>query len=160
ELMRHVVRQQTTLATGSVREPIPTARWLLAPGPTFLLFRRMVLWRQHSYPAALAMERRRLEAVAIARQWHGRAWRRKVGPLIRLQIGLAELDATSTAAALTIAEHRPLNGQPHGQHPAIGAANQRPETGQQTATTPANPRPSTRPTRGQDTAARVAKTVA
>jgi len=155
ELMRHVVRRQTSLATGTLREPIPAARWLLAPLPTFLLFRRMVLWRQHSYPAALAMERRRLEAVAIARQWHGRAWRRKVGPLIRLQINLAELDATATAAALTLATERPLTGHPNGQD----AANERPEPGQQTATASAKLRPSMRPTRGQDTAAKVAKTV-
>jgi len=160
ELMRHVVRRQTSLATGSLREPIPAARWLLAPVPTFLLFRRMVLWRQHSYRAALAMERRRLEAVAIARQWHGRAWRRKVGPLIRLQIDLAELDATSTAAALTLATERPLTGQPTGEQPANGAAVQRPDSGPKSATTTATARPSNRPTRGQDTAAKVAKTTA
>jgi hypothetical protein len=160
ELMRHIVRRKVNLATGTHREPIPAARWLLAPIPTFLLFRRMVLWRQHSYPAALAMERRRLEAVAIARQWHGRTWRRKVGPLIRLQIDLAELDATSAAAALTLATERPLTGQPTGEQPAIGAAIARPESGQQLATAPAKPRPSTRPTRGQDTAAKVAKTTA
>jgi len=160
ELMRHVVRRQTSLATGTHREPIPAARWLLAPLPTFLLFRRMVLWREHSYRAALVMERRRLEAVAIARQWHGRTWRRKVGPLIRLQIDLAELDATSTAAALTLATERPLTGHPHGQEAATLAANARPEPGQQSATDTANVRPSKRPTRGQDNAAKVAKTTA
>ena len=160
ELMRHVVRRQTSLATGSLREPIPAARWLLAPGPTFLLFRRMVLWRQHSYPAALAMERRRLEAVAIARQWYGRAWRRKVGPLIRLQIDLAELDAPALATALALAAQRPLTSQLTGEQPANGTADQRPESGPQSATAPAGPRPSTRPSRGADTAAKVAKTTA
>jgi len=160
ELMRHVVRQQTSLATGSVREPIPAARWLLAPGPTFLLFRRMVLWRQHSYRAALVMERRRLEAVAIARQWHGRAWRRRVGPLIRLQIDLAELDATALAAALAVAAERPLTGQPSGHTTAALAAIERPEPGHTTGQNTATPRPPKRPTRGADTAARVAKTTA
>ena len=152
ELMRHVVRRQTSLATGSLREPIPAARWLLAPLPTFLLFRRMVLWRQHSYRAALAMERRRLEAVAIARQWHGRAWRRRVGPLIRLQIDLAELDAPALAAALAVATERPLTGQ----IPADTTADERPVSGQESATASAK----ARPTRGAETAAKVAKTTA
>ena len=82
------------------------------------------------------------------------------GPLIRLQIDLAELDATSTAAALTLATERPLTGQPTGEQPAIGAAVQRPDSGPQSATTTATSRPSNRPTRGQDTAAKVAKTTA
>ncbi|MGH3415820.1 MAG: DUF2637 domain-containing protein [Actinocrinis sp.] len=158
ELMRHVVRRQTNLATGSLREAIPPARWLLSPIPTFLLFRRMVLWRQHSYTAALVMERRRLEAVAVARQIHGHAWRRKAGPLIRLQINLAELDAPAAATALTLATARPLTGQ----HPAERTAKDRPQhgqgDGQAPATDTAKPRPPRRPSGGQDTASKVAKT--
>ena len=98
ELMRHVVRRLTNLATGSVREPIPAARWIVSPWPTLKLWRQMILWRQHSYPAALAMERRRLGAVATAREFYGAAWRRKVGPLMRLQIALAEVDADTIRA--------------------------------------------------------------
>jgi hypothetical protein len=93
ELMRYVVRRLTNLATGSHREPIPAARWLVSPWPTLKLWRRMILWRQHSYPRALELERRRLGAVATARELYGPAWRRKVGPLLRLQIALAEADA-------------------------------------------------------------------
>jgi hypothetical protein len=99
ELMRHVVRRQTNLATGSLREPIPAARWIVSPWPTLKLWRRMILWRQHSYPAALAMERRRLGAIATARQLHGPAWRRQVGPLMRLQISLGEIDAEAIRSA-------------------------------------------------------------
>ena len=168
ELMRHVVRRQTSLATGTLREPIPAARWLLSPGPTFLLFRRMVLWRQHSYTAALAMERRRLEAVAIARQWHGRAWRRKVGPLIRLQIDLAELDAPAAAAALTVAVQRPLDGHAPDTRTDSAAAADGHDSGQHadsapdaTADTGTDKRRSTARTRtGADTAAKVAKLAA
>jgi len=156
ELMRHVVRRQTNLATGSHREPIPAARWLLSPLPTFLLFRRMALWRVHSYTRALEMERRRLGAVATARALHGKFWRRHVGPLMRLQINLGEADAAAVAAALTLATERPLSGQPTGQSPAAQAADTRSESGQDTATS----RPRKRPTRGQDTAAKVAKTTA
>jgi hypothetical protein len=160
ELMRHVVRRQTNLATGSRREPIPAARWLLSPLPTFLLFRRMALWRVHRYSTALDMERRRLGAVATARAICGPLWRRRVGPLMRLQINLGEADAAAVATALTLATERPLTGQPTGQDPATGTADTRPEPGQDTATEAAKSRPRMRPTRGADTATRVAKTTA
>jgi hypothetical protein len=91
ELMRHVVRRQVNLATGSHREPIPAARWLLSPWPTLMLWRRMVLWRVHSYTRALAQEKQRLAAVAIARDLHGRLWRFRISPLTRLQMSLGEI---------------------------------------------------------------------
>jgi hypothetical protein len=93
ELMRHVVRRQANLATGSHREPIPAARWLLSPWPTLKLWRRMVLWRVHSYPRALEQEKMRLGAVAAAREVHGRFWRLRISPLVRLRINLGELGA-------------------------------------------------------------------
>jgi hypothetical protein len=108
ELMRHVVRRQTNLATGSHREPIPAARWLVSPLPTLVLWRRMILWRQHSYTDALTMERARLGAIATARELHGSAWRRRVGPLTRLQISLGEIDAEAIRAAVRIAAPDPI----------------------------------------------------
>ena len=156
ELMRHVVRRQTNLATSSLREPIPAARWLLSPLPTFLLFRRMALWRVNSYRVALAMERNRLGAVATAREIAGRAWRWRVSPLLRLQINLGEADAAAVAAALTLAAQRPLTGQ----NTATPPAEQRPNPGQHDGQDTATARPPKRPTRGQDTATRVAKTTA
>ena len=99
ELMRHVVRRQVNLATASHREPIPAARWLVSPLPTLVLWRRMILWRQHSYTAALAMERARLGAIATARELYGPKWRSKVGPLMRLQISLGEADADTIRSA-------------------------------------------------------------
>jgi len=161
ELMRHVVRHQTNLATGNRRQPIPAVRWLVSPWPTLKLWRRMVLWRQHSYPRAVAMERTRLGAVAVARQMHGRGWRKAVGPLIRLQIELAELDAPAVAAALTLAAQRPLNGHADGQNtdtsadttrtPDEHADGQRTDTGADTPRTPKRTRP------GADTKAKVAR---
>jgi hypothetical protein len=151
ELMRHVVRRQTNLATGSRREPIPAVRWLLAPLPTFLLFRRMALWRVHSYTCALEMERSRLGAVATARALYGPLWRRAVGPLMRLEISLGEADAAIITAA------RAVTARPNdGQDPAKDTATARPQDGQDAA----KPRPARRPSRGQDTAAKVAKTAA
>jgi hypothetical protein len=93
ELIRHVVRSQVGLATGSRREAIPAARWLLSPWPTLKLWRRMVLWRVSSYPRAVDQEKRRLGAVAAARELHGRLWRWRLSPLTRLRINLGEIGA-------------------------------------------------------------------
>ncbi len=95
ELMRHVVRTQVGLATGNRRQAIPLSRWLLSPAPTFLLFRRMVLWRVNSYGDALTRERTRLAALATVRELAGRGWRWRTSPLLRLEIGLGELDAAA-----------------------------------------------------------------
>jgi hypothetical protein len=145
ELMRHIVRRRVNLATASHREPIPAARWLLAPLSTAKLWRRMVLWRTNSYTAALATERRRLAAIAVVRAEHGWRWRSKVSPLLRMQISMGELGADNI---------RPLIQ--HGHDTASDAAVKQPETGQPPATSAAKRRPS----RGQDTATRVAKLTA
>lgn len=90
ELMRHVVRRLTGLADGTLREPVPVARWVLAPWRTAKLWRRMVLWQTNSYPKALAQERVRLEAIALLQERHGPFWRWKVGALVRLNLSLGE----------------------------------------------------------------------
>jgi hypothetical protein len=155
ELMRHVVRRQVNLSTRSVREPIPATRWLVSPWPTLKLWRRMVLWRQHSYRRALQMERVRLGAVAVARQMHGWHWRRRVGPLIRLQIDLAELDAAAVAAALAVAAQRPLSGHNDGQNPDAATDNCESGDGHGTDTAVDTTRPPKRTRAGQDTKTRV-----
>lgn len=101
EIARHVVRALTGLATGNRRDPIPAARWVLAPRSTALLFRRMVLWRQHSYTDALTMERNRLGSIAVARSAYGRRWRSRVDPLIRMDIALGEMTPAAVRSALT-----------------------------------------------------------
>ena len=100
ELMRHVVRRQTNLVTGSHREPIPFARWLLSPVPTFLLFRRMVLWGVNSYTVALDREARRLDALSVVREYTGKQKPGEVSPLVRRRIALGELDADEVRALL------------------------------------------------------------
>lgn len=153
ELMRHVVRRQVRLATGSRREPIPAARWLLSPWPTAKLCRRMVLWRINSYTEALATERRRLAAIATVREVHGRLWRWRVSPLLRMQIAMGELGAESLRAQIH-------PGHTTGQNAATGTATASATGGQDSATRAATSRQSARPSRGQSTADRVAKTTA
>lgn len=129
ELMRHVVRRTALHAGGSLRQPIPAARWILSPWPTLKLWRRMVLWRVHSYPRALEQERVRLARVAAMRDEHGRAWRWRVSALDRLSIDLGE---AATPRATPAAD---TPGTPVGVTPPSGDTP--PETPPQESDTPA-----------------------
>jgi Protein of unknown function (DUF2637) len=122
ELARHVVRALTGLATGTRRDPIPAARWLLSPIPTFALWRRMVLWRVNSYTVALGMERNRLGCIAVARAAHGRRWRSRVDPLTRMSLGLGELDPAAMRAATETANPARTEVPVTDQTPATMAA--------------------------------------
>ena len=153
ELMRHIVRRKVNLATGSHREPIPAARWFLAPWPTAKLWRRMVLWRVNSYTAALSAERRRLAALAVVRAEHGRLWRSKVSPLLRMQIAMGELGAESIRDLMN-------PGHDDGQNPADSGVNPPTNPSQGSGQNPATGPAKTRPKRGQSTAEKVAKTAA
>ncbi|WP_051451355.1 DUF2637 domain-containing protein [Actinospica robiniae] len=152
ELMRHIVRRRVSLETGRRRDPIPAARWFLAPWPTAKLWRRMVLWRINSYTAALAAERRRLAAIAVVRETHGRAWRWRVSPLLRMQIAMGELGAEQLNAQITDRS----DGHNSGQETAMDSA----DDGQGDSQESAKPRPKRRPSRGQSTAEKVAKLTA
>ncbi|MFD1045672.1 hypothetical protein ACFQ1S_08880, partial [Kibdelosporangium lantanae] len=63
------------LAAGTARDRIPFARWILAPFPTILLWRRMVLWQITDYTLALASEARTRRARTLLRVQYGRRWR-------------------------------------------------------------------------------------
>jgi hypothetical protein len=56
------------------REPIPAARWVMAPWPTFVLWRRMVLWRINSYADAVDMELSRRQAIIRLTARYGLDW--------------------------------------------------------------------------------------
>src|SRR5579875_722047 len=72
EGIRHLIRQQAGLVTGTRIERIPLSRWLLAPRSSFLLARRMVLRHVTSYPRGVRLEYGRLITVARLQQAHGR----------------------------------------------------------------------------------------
>jgi hypothetical protein len=104
ELMRHVVRRQVLLATDNHRESVPAARWLLAPYSTLKLWRRMVLWRVHSYPRALDQERVRLARIAAARVQLGLMWRWRLDGPTRLSIALGERHTPAIELAPALCE--------------------------------------------------------
>ena len=54
---------------------IPFSRWMLAPWPTFVLWRRMKLWDIPGYRAAVDMELSRREAIVKLRMRFGDNWK-------------------------------------------------------------------------------------
>lgn len=60
------------------RQPIPRMRWILAPLSTVAMWRRMVLWQETSYAAALDADLDRRESVHLLRRAHGPRWRRAI----------------------------------------------------------------------------------
>lgn len=56
EAGRAVLLRRIGQVRGTLREPIPLARWALAPWRTFLLWRKMSLWQITSYRTAIDTE--------------------------------------------------------------------------------------------------------
>lgn len=77
EAARAVLLRRIGIATGTARDRIPSARWVLAPWRTWLLWRRMVLWQITHYHTALDMEMQLCHATALLRAQYGRRWKRK-----------------------------------------------------------------------------------
>jgi hypothetical protein len=108
EIAAHVYAVRIGAATGRRRrlDKVRWKRWLLAPWPTFTLWRRMNLWELESYDTVLNLEQERLVYQAKLRGRFGRAWRRKapVEALLPLRLArngipLAETASTGLAAA-------------------------------------------------------------
>lgn len=56
-------------------EGVPFSRWVLAPWPTFILWRRMKLWDIHGYRAAVDMELSRRQAIVKLEMQFGGEWK-------------------------------------------------------------------------------------
>ncbi|MFG3145312.1 DUF2637 domain-containing protein [Streptomyces sp. NPDC048243] len=91
EIGAHIYAVRIGAVTGRRMDKIRWTRWLLAPWPTFALWRRMTLWEITSYADALARERERQLARADLREEHGRLWRSKTPRRIRVLLKLGEL---------------------------------------------------------------------
>jgi hypothetical protein len=77
EAGRTVLLRRIRQGRGTLRKAVPLARWLLAPWRTWLLWRRMVLWRVTSYQRAVEVELELRRAVSVLRMHYGRGWRRR-----------------------------------------------------------------------------------
>jgi Protein of unknown function (DUF2637) len=102
EAGRTVLLRRIKSPDGRTRDPIPAARWVLAPWPTWLMWRRMVLWRTASFQDALAAEQERRHAIALLKAGYGRRWKRQAAPELvwMLRIPSSLDDAVAQARVL------------------------------------------------------------
>jgi hypothetical protein len=119
EAARTVLLRRIGAPDGRPREAIPVARWVLAPWPTWLMWRRMVLWQITSVRAAVEAEQERQHAVALLRVRYGRRWRRHAPPELvwMLRSGVSTRDVVARALVLAAAadsdiEHAAAGGTP------------------------------------------------
>lgn len=88
EAARHAVGRMADITADRHMEPIRLSRWILAPWPTFRLWRRMKLWELRSYDEAVRREQDRLVYRSRLRARYGRAWRRSAPVELRLPLRL------------------------------------------------------------------------
>ncbi|MCX4724709.1 DUF2637 domain-containing protein [Streptomyces sp. NBC_01306] len=106
EAARHAVGRIADITADKHMEGVRLTRWLLAPVPTFLLWRRMKLWELRRYDEVIKLEQDRLIYQARLQARFGRAWRRKAPieslmplRLARYGVPLAETASSGLAAA-------------------------------------------------------------
>ncbi|WP_254885330.1 DUF2637 domain-containing protein [Streptomyces sp. NA02950] len=101
EAARHAVGRIADITADRHMESVRIARWLLAPVPTFRLWRRMKLWELRSYDEVIKLEQDRLVYRARLRARYGRAWRRKapVESLMPLRLARYGVPLRDTAPA-------------------------------------------------------------
>ncbi|MFI9078818.1 DUF2637 domain-containing protein [Streptomyces sioyaensis] len=102
EVAAHIYAVRIGAATGRRRlDKVRWKRWLLAPWPTFLLWRSMILWELESYRTVLKLEQGRLVYQAKLRGQFGRSWRRKapVEALLPLRLARKGVPLAETASA-------------------------------------------------------------
>ncbi|UZJ30713.1 DUF2637 domain-containing protein [Streptomyces endophytica] len=101
EAARHAIGRIADITADKHMEGVRLTRWLLAPVPTFLLWRRMKLWELRSYDAVIKLEQERLVYQARLRSRFGRAWRRKapVESLMPLRLARYGVPLAQTAPA-------------------------------------------------------------
>ncbi len=116
EAIRHAVRVRARMAQRRHVEAAQLGRWLLAPVATARLWRVQQLWHVTSYHDALALERRRLLAIARLRAEHGRLWRWKAPVMDRLVLRFG-LEAASAPAAAPPSDFGPVPAEVAGPGP-------------------------------------------
>ncbi|WFB08071.1 DUF2637 domain-containing protein [Streptomyces sp. LX-29] len=134
EAARHAVGRIADITADRHMESVRVARWLLAPVPTFRLWRRMKLWELRSYDEVIKFEQDRLVYRARLRARYGRAWRRKapvesVMPLRLARYGVPLADTAEAglaAAGIEPAVIRPALTAGAGTTAGAGAGGARP----------------------------------
>ncbi|MGR3875780.1 DUF2637 domain-containing protein (plasmid) [Streptomyces graminifolii] len=113
EAARHAIGRIADITADKHMESVRLTRWLLAPLPTFLLWRRMKVWELRSYDHVINLERDRLVERARLRARYGRKWRRKAPVEVVMAVRLTRYgrDLAPVSGVLNI-EHEPLGSPP------------------------------------------------
>ena len=123
EAARHAIGRIADITADKHMEGVRFTRWLLSPGPTFLLWRRMKLWELRSYEQVIKLEQERLVYQARLHSRFGRAWRRKapVESLMPLRLARYGVPLAQTApAGLAAAGIEPILLPPAPEPAALG----------------------------------------
>jgi hypothetical protein len=101
EAVRNAIAKAAAIEDDQHMESIRLARWILAPIPTFLLWRKMKLWELRSYEQVILLEQERLVYQAQLHARFGRRWRRKapVEALMPLRLSQYGVPLAETAEA-------------------------------------------------------------
>ena len=101
EAARHAIGRIADITADKHMEGVRITRWLLAPLPTFRLWRRMKLWELRSYEEVIRREQDRLVYRARLRARYGVAWRRKapIEAIMPLRLARYGVPLTETAEA-------------------------------------------------------------
>lgn len=122
EAARHAIGRIANIVADKHMESPRLIRWLLAPWPTFRIWRRQRLWELRSYEDVLTLEREAIQYRQILRSVHGRNWRRQADPGALLALHFAKY---GTPIAETLAR----------QDAELAAASKRQQDRQNTAST-------------------------
>ncbi|MEU1284347.1 DUF2637 domain-containing protein [Kitasatospora sp. NPDC005856] len=102
EAGRRLVIRITRIEAGHGRDGVPLHRWILAPWPSFRMYRRMRLNGIASYDRAVELERERLVYRVMLERDHGGDWRRAPSdlrlPLTMERFGLSVDEALALPA--------------------------------------------------------------
>ncbi|WP_329135179.1 DUF2637 domain-containing protein [Streptomyces sp. NBC_01476] len=101
EAARHAIGRIADITADKHMEGVRLTRWLLAPVPTFKLWRRMKLWELRSYEEVIRREQDRLVYRARLRARYGVAWRRRapIEALMPLRLAKYGVPLSETADA-------------------------------------------------------------
>jgi len=109
EAWRRLVVKAADLEAGRESAGVPLHRWLLAPAPSWRMYRRMRLYGISSYPQAVAMEKERTVYRTMLERKHG-DWRKAPSearlPLTMARYGLSVDEALALPAEAEEAERR------------------------------------------------------
>ncbi|MER5312356.1 DUF2637 domain-containing protein [Streptomyces sp. NPDC002773] len=129
EAARHAVGRVADITADKHMDGVRLSRWLLSPGPTFLLWRRMKLWELRSYEQVIKLEQDRYVYQTWLESEFGKNWRKAAKPgkkggapvelLMPLRLARYGKPLSETVPAVLIATGREV--------PALFQPQQRPE---------------------------------